>query len=92
MNEPDARLTVANSLQSWRELAYRPEDIFLTTGAFSALNVALNAVLDPGDEVIFISPPWFFYRGDDFWLLMLSQCGSRWQANFDLDWGRSMPP
>jgi aspartate aminotransferase len=62
MNEPDARQTVADSLQSWRELPYRAEDIFLTTGAFSALSVALNAVLDPEDEVIFISPPWFFYE------------------------------
>ena len=60
MNEPDSRQTVADSLQTWRGLPYQAEDIFLTTGAFSALNVALNAVLDPEDEVIFVSPPWFF--------------------------------
>jgi aspartate aminotransferase len=34
----------------------------MTTGAFSALGVALNAVVDRGDEVIFLSPPWFFYE------------------------------
>ena len=86
MNEPDARLTVANSLQSWRELAYRPEDIFLTTGAFSALNVALNAILDPGDEVIFISPPWFFYEA---MILAANAIPVRVKmaANFDLDLG-----
>src|SRR5207249_5691895 len=26
------------------------------------LAAALNVVVDPGDEVIFISPPWFFYE------------------------------
>jgi aspartate aminotransferase len=34
----------------------------MTNGAFAALSVALNALTDPGDEVIFISPPWFFYE------------------------------
>ena len=43
-------------------MEFKPEDIFLTTGAFAGLAVTLNAVLEPGDEVIFISPPWFFYE------------------------------
>ena len=34
----------------------------MTTGAFAALAIALTAVVDPGDEVIFLSPPWFFYE------------------------------
>ena len=28
----------------------------------SLVSVTLSAVTDPGDEVIFISPPWFFYE------------------------------
>jgi aspartate/methionine/tyrosine aminotransferase len=34
----------------------------LTNGAFAALAVVLGAIVDPGDEVIFLSPPWFFYE------------------------------
>src|SRR5256885_3186715 len=33
----------------------------MTTGAFGALASTLRAVVDPGDEVIYLSPPWFFY-------------------------------
>src|SRR5256885_11654176 len=33
----------------------------MTTGAFGALASTLRAIIDPGDEVIYLSPPWFFY-------------------------------
>jgi len=36
-------------------------DVSLTNGAFGAIASALRAVVDPGDEVIYLSPPWFFY-------------------------------
>jgi aspartate aminotransferase len=62
LSEPHAQRVIANSLNSWRGVAFEPEDIYMTTGAFSALTVALGAVLDEGDEVIFNSPPWFFYE------------------------------
>lgn len=62
MNEDKAQAHVAASLQESRGLAFEPQDIFLTNGAFAALGVALMATVDPGDEVIFISPPWFFYE------------------------------
>ncbi len=61
-NEPIARTTVAASLRQRLKLPFREEDIFMTTGAFGALAVALNLITDSGDEVIFISPPWFFYE------------------------------
>ena len=61
-NEAPAREVVAHSLRRRRDLAFVPEDVFLTNGAFAAISVALAAVTDPGDEVIFISPPWFFYE------------------------------
>ena len=38
-----------------------PNDVTMTTGAFGGLAAALRAVVDPGDEVIYLSPPWFFY-------------------------------
>jgi aspartate aminotransferase len=62
LSEPDAQRIVANSLKSWRGVAFQSNDIFMTTGAFSALAVVLGAVLDRDDQVIFNSPPWFFYE------------------------------
>jgi aspartate aminotransferase len=61
-NEAAARQTVAESLRSWRGIPFEADDIFLTTGAFSAISVALHMLVDPGDEVIFNSPCWFFYE------------------------------
>lgn len=61
-NEPQAQEVVAASLRHSRGLPFAPEDIFLTNGAFAALGVILSAIIDLGDEVIFISPPWFFYE------------------------------
>lgn len=62
MNEPGARESVAESLRQWRGIPFDKDDILMTTGAFSGLSVCLGALTDPGDEVIFISPPWFFYE------------------------------
>jgi aspartate aminotransferase len=61
---PDATATAAaaESLTRRLGLAFSPGDILLARGASGALGLALRAVVDPGDEVIFISPPWFFYE------------------------------
>ena len=61
-NEPEAQAVVAAVLRERRNVPFDPDDIFLTNGATGALAVALGAVVDPGDEVVFISPPWFFYE------------------------------
>src|SRR5215217_4253694 len=61
-NEPEARAVVAAALRERRGLPFDGEDIFLTNGAFAALAVVLGAIVDPGDEVILLSPPWFFYE------------------------------
>ena len=63
MNEPSSRRIVADSLRKRRGVAFEEEDIFLTTGATAGLSVILGAIVEPGDEVIFISPPWFQYEG-----------------------------
>ncbi len=62
MSEPGSQQAVAEHLKAWRGVDYDPEDIVLTNGAFAGLAVCLNAVVDPGEEVIFLSPPWFFYE------------------------------
>jgi aspartate aminotransferase len=34
----------------------------MTNGGFAALAVTFRAIVEPDDEVIFLSPPWFFYE------------------------------
>lgn len=62
MSEPTPQAVIAATLRQTRGLTFEEQDIHLTNGAFAALSVFLEAILDPGDEVIFISPPWFFYE------------------------------
>ena len=38
------------------------EDVFLTRGASSGLVLLLHTLLDPGNQVVMMSPPWFFYE------------------------------
>jgi aspartate aminotransferase len=84
-SEPEPRAVVAESLKGRTGIDFRPEDIALTAGAFGALGVTIRALCDVDDEVIFLSPPWFFYE------LMIVSSGAtpvrvRLQApDFDLD-------
>ena len=59
---PAAVAAIAGTLRTRTGLGFEPDDIFLAPGTFAALAIALRATVDPGDEVIFISPPWFFYE------------------------------
>jgi len=60
-SDPAAVKVAVDSLHSRVGLDFDPQDISMTTGAFGALASTLRAVIDPGDEVIYLSPPWFFY-------------------------------
>ncbi len=71
LNEAEPRAIVAESLQQRTGIVYRPEDISLTAGAFGALGVTIRALCDEDDEVIFLSPPWFFYE------LMIASSGAK---------------
>ncbi len=62
LSEAEATEVVAASLNESLSRTYLPEHVVLTNGTFAGLAVVLNALVDPGDEVIFISPPWFFYE------------------------------
>ena len=59
---PAAVKAIAGSLRERTGLGFEPDDIYLAPGTFAAISIALRATVDPGDEVIFISPPWFFYE------------------------------
>jgi aspartate aminotransferase len=61
-NEPYAQEAAAAGLRERRGVPYRAEDIIMTDGAFAGLNLCIRTVTDPGDEVVFCSPPWFFYE------------------------------
>jgi len=61
-NLESAQAAVAAALSARRGQSFAPEDILMTNGAFAGLSVCLMALMDPGDEVIFVSPPWFFYE------------------------------
>lgn len=61
MDDPHACEVVAASLSRDTGVRFDPADIAMTNGAFTGLAIALKTVVDPGDEVIYVSPPWFFY-------------------------------
>lgn len=61
-NEPPAQAAAAASLHKLLGIPFEPADVHLTTGGFTAIPLGLKAVADPGDEVIFTLPPWFFYE------------------------------
>src|SRR5438105_4814320 len=62
MNEQSSQETIAAAAGARRGVRFSPDDIFVTNGGFAAITVALRALAGPGDEVIFVSPPWFFYE------------------------------
>lgn len=62
MMDSRARAVAAQMLSERLGMELDPDDIHLTRGATGGLAIAMRTVLDPGDEVIFISPPWFFYE------------------------------
>lgn len=61
-NEAEAQAAAAAALRERRGIPFEPEDIHMTDGAFAGLIISIRAVTDPGDEVVFMSPPWFFYE------------------------------
>lgn len=70
-SDPHAVRVAVESLRSRVGIEFDPRDVAMTTGAFGALASALRAILDPGDEVIYMSPPWFFYAP------MIMSCGAK---------------
>ncbi|MGQ0679579.1 MAG: hypothetical protein ACT4OM_07990 [Actinomycetota bacterium] len=61
-SEPDATAVVVGTLNASMSRQFRPEHILMTNGTFASLALCLAGLVDPGDEVIFVSPPWFFYE------------------------------
>ena len=62
MDLPAATAAIGAGLRDRFRLPFRDEDIHMTNGNFAGLAILLRLLVDPGDEVIFVSPPWFFYE------------------------------
>lgn len=85
VSEPASQRTVAATLRQRTGMAWDPADVAMTNGGFAALAVTMRAILEPGDEMVFLSPPWFFYE-----LLILAAGGEPRRVRlepptFDLD-------
>lgn len=50
------------SLSQHLGIPFQADDVYLTTGGFTAISTALKIVGDPGDEVLYSLPPWFLYE------------------------------
>ena len=81
----DVRDTVAQSLNRRFGTQFHLENILMTVGAASGMNVILKTVLDPGDEVIVFAPYFMEYgsyvRNYDGALVTVSPDTSSFQPN-----------
>ena len=59
---PVATEAISAGLRARFGLPFAASDITMTNGNFTGLAVMLRVLADPGDEVVFVSPPWFFYE------------------------------
>jgi aspartate aminotransferase len=59
---PEVREAIAQRMAARTGLPYKPQHILMTVGSAGAMNVALKAILDPGDEVIVLVPFFPEYR------------------------------
>ena len=79
MSEPNAQRVVAAAMSALTGLEWDARDVQMTNGGFAAIAVALRTLLEPGDEAIFLSPPWFFYEQ-----LILAADGVPVRVGFDM--------
>lgn len=58
---PEARAAVARKLREENGIDCKPEHITLTAGAKHAMYMALQVLVNPGDEVVVLTPAWVSY-------------------------------
>ena len=59
---PDVRAAIANHINEEQGTAFTENNILMTVGAASALNIALKTILNPGEEVVIFSPYFLEYN------------------------------
>jgi len=55
---PSLRRAIAESYRRLHQVEIEPGEIVITASGVQALNVAIRAVLDPGDEALVLTPAW----------------------------------
>lgn len=58
---PDLRQAICNKLKRDNKLDYNPENIIASTGAKQSIANTVLSLIDPGDEVIIVTPYWVTY-------------------------------
>ncbi|NNM27803.1 MAG: pyridoxal phosphate-dependent aminotransferase [Phycisphaerales bacterium] len=66
---PEARAAIARKLQRENGIECGPDDIVISVGAKHSLYLALQAIVNPGQEVIVATPGWVSY------MAMVGLCG-----------------
>lgn len=62
MSERGATKVVAQTMSALTGFDWDAKDVAMTNGGFAAIAVTLRTLLEPADEAIFLTPPWFFYE------------------------------
>lgn len=81
---PWARAKVAAALARETGVAFTERHVVMTTGAACAMNIALRALLDPGDEVIVLAPyfvEYLFYVDNHNGVVKLAETDARFQPD-----------
>ncbi len=60
---PELRDALAEKVRADNVLPAERDNVLVTAGATNALSAAVAALIDPGDEVLLLSPYWPFVRG-----------------------------
>lgn len=63
---PDVRAKIAESISQNHNFLAKPEHVFLTTGAAGGLAACMNALANPGEEIILLSP---YFAEYNMWVL-----------------------
>lgn len=82
----ETRAAVAASLAGETGLGYGPQQVVMTVGAGGALNVALHALCEPGDEVIVLAPyfaEYLFYAANHGAAAVVVPCGPDFIPDLD---------
>jgi len=60
-SEPYATEVAAAGLSRHTGMPWEPDDVAMTGGGWGAIAVTIRMLTEPGDEVVYFDPPWFFY-------------------------------
>jgi aspartate aminotransferase len=82
----EAREAIAHAVGEEHDVPLEAKHVVMTTGAASALNVVLKALLDPGDEVIVLAPyfvEYLFYVTNHGGEVRVVETGPDFQIDLD---------